>query len=75
MNKPVACKTLVLTMDVPVNVDFEDIVISFNMEVLEKALQDRLLVDWVWAQEEHCSSGRPITPIRIGNNNPWEVSA
>jgi len=74
MNKSVACKTLVLSMDVPVNVHYEDIISSFNMAVLEKALEERLVVDWAWTQQD-VSYGRLITPIRIGNNNPWEVSA
>ena len=67
------CHTLTLSIDVPENVSFEEVVTEFNCSILERLLEDRQVVDWAWSGDQ-AGRGRPVTPTRIGKNNPWEVS-
>lgn len=71
MTGPVQCRQLVLTMDVPISVEFDEIIQMFNIQVMELALEYKLLADWVWSKQD--SGHRPIQPIRIYQNNPWGV--
>jgi DNA-directed RNA polymerase alpha subunit len=57
-------------MDVPATVEFDEVITMFNVQVMELALEYKMLADWVWSQSD---AARPIQPIRIGRNNPWGV--
>lgn len=64
------CRQVILVMDVPEDVDVHDVVSLFNVVVMERALEEKLLADWTWHSSD---SVRNIEPIRIYGNNPWGV--
>jgi DNA-directed RNA polymerase alpha subunit len=70
MTDPIMCRQVVLVMDVPEDTPADEIVSMFNMQVMEMALQSKLLVDWTWHQSD---AVREIQPIAIYGNNPWGV--
>jgi len=59
-------RRVILSMDVPVDVDYEGIISSFNTQVLSKAQDDRRITDWVWTTEDISNRG-PYKSIRIGD--------
>lgn len=66
----IMCRQVVLVMDVPEEIIVDQLVSLFNMQVMEMALEEKMLADWTWHASD---SVRTIEPIRIYGNNPWGV--